>query len=226
MKRVLSLTLAMIMSVALLAQRGQHTDRSAEDIAVKQAERMKTELNLNETQYASIKAINQKYAKQVIELRKDTAMAREKFHAEMKSIHNDKQEELKRVLSPEQQAKWEANRDHRKEGRRGGKSHADIKDHRKAEMKKALKLSDEQSTKLDAAHLDFKQRASAIREDKSLNDETKKEKVKALKATHETIVKNILSDEQFLKWKEIKKDGNKRGKDHQKRLNKEHHFEK
>jgi Spy/CpxP family protein refolding chaperone len=89
------------------------------------AERLKTELGLTDDQTAKIKAIYEKdqakNADELKKLREDTTMSREEKGKKMREIFAATAEEIKPILTPEQQTKWkEAQEKRRAEGGRGG----------------------------------------------------------------------------------------------------------
>lgn len=212
MKKILVLVIALMFTGTIYAQRADSPHKSPEDRAAKQAENMKQKLGLSDQQYASIRSINLKYAERISKLRADTATAREDRHKQMRDLHTQKQSEITQVLSDEQQAKWKTLREDQRnkagarQGRKGAGSESD--------WKKSLSLSDEQSARLDEAHTAFREKIRTIRDDEKLSEEQRKEKAKAVRAEHESEVKSILSEEQFRKWKEMKKDGKKLKQEH------------
>lgn len=116
-KSVVFLGLMMVSSV-IFAQR--KIDPQA--AAARQTEKMKTELALDDTQYASVKSINEDFAKKQTALRDNSALSREEKMTQMKALGTEKNEALKKVLTSDQNTKWEAYRanqmEHRKKGGR------------------------------------------------------------------------------------------------------------
>ena len=116
-KSVVFLGLMMVSSV-IFAQR--RVDPQA--AAARQTEKMKTELALDDTQYASVKSINEDFAKKQAALRDSSALSREEKAKQMRALGTEKNEALKKVLTADQHTKWEAYRanqmEHRKRGRR------------------------------------------------------------------------------------------------------------
>jgi protein CpxP len=89
------------------------------------AERLKTELGLTDDQTAKIKAVYEKNQaknqEEMKKLREDTTMSREDKGKKMAEIFAATAEEIKPILTPEQQTKWkEAMEKRRAEGGRGG----------------------------------------------------------------------------------------------------------
>lgn len=100
-------------------------------MAQMQTERMTTDLSLNEKQQKDVKAINEKYAKKMGEIfqsgqgQGDWQAIRTKFE----EMNNQKNEELKKVLTADQYKKYEELEKKRMEGRRqrmgGGRPNGD-----------------------------------------------------------------------------------------------------
>jgi hypothetical protein len=112
----------MLASSVIFAQR---RDFDPQAMATRQTEKMKTELALNDTQYASVKSINEDFANKQKALQDNSTLSREDKMKQMKALGTEKDEVLKKVLTAEQHTKWEAYRaqqaEHRKKG--GGGRH-------------------------------------------------------------------------------------------------------
>jgi hypothetical protein len=218
MKKILLVVVGIMFSGIILAQRADHRQRNADEIAERQTEKMKTELALSEQQSASVRRINLKYADLMSKLRSDTSLIREDRHSKIKTLQAQKKSELDAVLSAEQSEKWEEYRKSAGKGKRGfdGKKRSP----RGVDMKQSLSLSDDQSSRMEAAQRSFKDQLHAIHADKQLSDDQRKEKARAARARHEKEVQSILSGEQFDKWKALKKD---RAHD---KLKREHYYKK
>ena len=117
-KSAVFLGLMMISSV-LFAQRT--FDPKA--MAARQTEQMKTELALDDTQYASVKSINEDFANKQVAVRDNSALSRDDKMTQMRALRTEKDEALKKVLTADQNTKWEAYRakqmENRKKGRQG-----------------------------------------------------------------------------------------------------------
>lgn len=90
-------------------------------MAARQTEKMKTELTLDDKQYASVKSINDEFANKQQALRGNSALSREDKMKQMKALGMEKNDAIKKVLTADQNTKWEAYRaqqmEHRKKGR-------------------------------------------------------------------------------------------------------------
>jgi hypothetical protein len=215
MKRIITLGLAMGISAAIFAQ--QHR-RSAGDISSSRTDKMKTELALTDEQYSSIKNINEKFAGDIARLRQDTTLGRQNFHDQIKNIRKQREREIELVLDKQQKDKWKTIKDAQKE--RAHKGNHIRRGHGHRDLKTSLSLTEEQSAMLDKQFRVFKEKSSVIRSDAKLSDEQKKEKLGLLRAENERVVQQILNQDQFKKWKEIKK----MRPDRKKKLHKRQHF--
>jgi len=115
-KSVVFLGLMMVSSI-IFAQR--KFDPQA--MAAKQTEKMKTELALNDEQYASVKSINEDFAGKQQALQNNTALSREDKMKQVRTLGTEKNEALKKVLTADQNTKWEAYRAQQMERRRKGR---------------------------------------------------------------------------------------------------------
>jgi hypothetical protein len=204
MKSIFVLALSMLISAVTFAQRGHHNHHRQTEDAAAQSEKMKNELGLTESQYSAVKNINQKYANEIAALRKDTALIRDDFHLKMKTLRDQRQTELGKVLTDDQTKKWNTLRE---EKRHRGREHGKFANGRhRDQVETSLGLNDDQSAKFDAEHRAFKDRVRAVATDKSLSKEKRKEKLKSLRDHHNKEVRKILNDEQYKKWENLKKD--------------------
>jgi hypothetical protein len=195
MKKSIMLGVWIMAATLLVAQpHPKNLHRNAD----KQVEKMKTELSLNEVQYASIKNITKKYADRQRLLGQDSTLARTEKSRKHASLRTDREKEINAVLTPEQKTKWSAYKDRQAEKRKGRIAESQKK--HAARLKSVLSLSDEQQAMMQDAEETFKQRALQIR-DESKDDSH--EAIRKLKADHEATVKTILDENQFKKWKEL-----------------------
>lgn len=184
----------MVMSSALFAQDQKH---SGSHRGQHGADKMKSALNLSDEQYTKVKSINEKYAAKFSEFRKDST-ARKENHEAMKSLRNEREQEIAAVLTPDQNAKWTAQREEQK------KKHAEKRNDHEAKikaMKAELALTPEQEAKLKASNEKFGSKL------KGRHDAQRKEnhgELQKLKSEHEAEVKSILTPEQFEKWKRMR----------------------
>jgi hypothetical protein len=204
MKKNGMLTFLMLLSTILFAQQG-HVDPSQK--ASKEAEQMRKELALTEAQYASVKSINEKYALKAQEIRADSSAAKDESKDKFKAARSEKDSELKKVLTAEQMAKWNAIKSSKKQSKavskgKGGKYGEKVKSD--------LSLSDDQYVKFQALNKQIKDRHVEVKNNSALSDEQKKDELKKLKKEHNEKMKTILNEDQLKKWNDMKEQNKKR----------------
>lgn len=158
------------------------------------------DLNLSEDQKAKFKALNEEHHKQLAELKKQDNITVKESREKMETLRKDHQAKIQALLTPEQKAQIEKN----KEGQKAKFKQKD--DARGDRLKKELNLTDAQSAKLDANRKQMAEKMKALHEDKSLTDEQKQEKRKELMKQQKDNMKSILTEEQLQKMKEKRKD--------------------
>jgi hypothetical protein len=102
MRQILSVVCVFILiSVSVNAQppRGQY---NPEDMAKRQTEQMKADLELSDEQVKTVGVINDKYSKKMGEAFQQSAGNREQMRETMQKMRSEKNEELKEVLTAEQ----------------------------------------------------------------------------------------------------------------------------
>ena len=110
------------------AQRPSSSPRSMdpERMTERQVKDMKETLDLNADQETKIKEICLKYNKQIKEKSENASGNRETLRTEMQKINDAKNAEIKEVLTPEQNKKWETVQKEREkergQNRRGDRS--------------------------------------------------------------------------------------------------------
>ncbi len=211
MKKSVMLGVWMLSATFLFAQ---HHSKDAEQRASRHAERMKTELSLNDDQFASVKTINKKYANRHIAIRRDSSMTRDQKYEQFKDLRMERKEEIESVLTPDQKVKWEVARKKRTEKMR--EKAADRKAKRDKFLKEELALTDDQQTKMETARKSVKGKLDHLRANTSLSKDEKHAEMKQIRAEYESSVRQVLTDEQFNKWQQLKE----RRKDRHKRRQK------
>jgi Spy/CpxP family protein refolding chaperone len=201
MKNSMMLAMALMISTMIFAQQ-KHRD--PQQIAAWQTEKMKENLALNDTQYASVKKINESYADKFASVRKDDKKVTGEKREALKTIRREHVQAINSVLTPDQQQKWKTLREEKKAER---KEHRHARhEHRKEKVKTALSLTDDQASRIESINKDFIEKRHAVKIDKSLSESEMETKLESLKTEHNTAMKSILTDEQFKKWQELKKD--------------------
>jgi|GEM_PF-4174765 len=108
-------------------------------------------------------------------------------------------EKIKAVLTDEQKIKYEAFKNQLKESRK-----AEMKKRMLEHMTKELKLSSDQASKLGALFDSFHGQMTALMDEKNTQKEFH-DKVRDLMQKQDEGVKAVLTEEQFVKFKEMKK---------------------
>jgi len=185
----------MMLSTLLFAQHHKGGGRPHD-----RTETMKTELSLNDNQFAAIKGINEKYADQFASLRKDSIQTHDQKRAAGKALRQKREQEISDVLTPEQNTKWKAYKAEQKAKHKAERKEA--RERYQAEMKSALSLSDDQVSRMNDAGKAFHQKLRKAKKE----GKTDKAEFKKLKEEHEASVKSILTEEQYQKWISFRKD--------------------
>ena len=97
--------LALLLAVITLVHAQQKAPESAEEMSKKTTEWMKTNLNLNDDQVEQVKDINLKYAKRNFDLKQSKQNKKQKLRT-LDMNEDAKDEELKKVFTPEQYKTW------------------------------------------------------------------------------------------------------------------------
>ena len=127
MKRLILAVFALVFSVSIFAQqpqRGERREFKPEDMATMQADRMKKDLNLDGKQYQSVYNLflkrGEEMKAQFARPQQGQQVDREARRAEMQKKQEAMQAELKKILTPEQYAKYEEMQKKEAERRRQG----------------------------------------------------------------------------------------------------------
>jgi Spy/CpxP family protein refolding chaperone len=190
MKAPIVLLFAVLISFAGFSQEDDGDERGT-----KQADKMKSELNLTDAQYQSIKAINEKYAGKIDAEKEKKAVTKET----LKTLKDQRKQEVSKVLTKEQLTKWEAYKEEKKENKKEKKAE-------RKEFREELNLTPEQDTKMKEIHRTYATQKRQVTDDKTLTEEARKAKIKILKEERRTQLKAILTPEQFEKLKDEKEE--------------------
>jgi protein CpxP len=183
MKQIVMMMMAVAITVTGFGQH-RHERGSAHG---QRGTEMKEALGLDSAQYATIKGINRKYHDQARSLKQDTSQSLELRQKGFKSLRDAREQEINKVLTPDQNKKLDglkqARKDKREEATKARKGRRDD------QVKSKLSISDDQLGKMKKA---------------------REESFGQAQKDYEKKLKSILSDEQFKKWKEMQGDGSKR----------------
>jgi len=195
----------MIASTIMFAQRNaDHMDRAG-----KRADKMKTELGLDDVQYKAVKAINEDFADKQSKVWRDSTLSKEAKHTQLKVLHKGRKEAIGKVLNDDQETKWASYRAEETKKRKA--KMARHQSERAERMQKDLALSNDQTSKIKAIDKEFGAKFRALRADSTLVREDAKEKAKQLRQDYRSRTKAVLTEEQFKKW-ELQKAERKRRK--------------
>lgn len=156
-------------------------------------------LNLTDAQKEQFKAQRESFKKQMDDLKKNDGITVKEYRSRMESLHKENKTKMDAILTPEQKAQIQKNKENQKKMR-------EIDDKARAEkMKVRLGLSDEQAAKMQQNRAETMSKMKAIRENKSLSEEQKKTEIKNLMKAQKENTKSILTEEQLKKLHEGKK---------------------
>jgi Spy/CpxP family protein refolding chaperone len=201
MKRNVAAAIAMMIATTIYAQQKENVHPRHQ-----RGESMSKVLSLDDEQTETIKGIHKKYADKFGAIRMDSTMSREDKRSAGHSLRNEKDAEIKSILTPEQNKKWRTYETERAEQRKEQREKF-MKEH-EARMKTELSLSDDQAAKMKSANENFKTKIQELKKD----DKADREAFKKLKSEHESTIKSILSEDQFKKWKDHKSEMHKKGR--------------
>ncbi|MEI9810409.1 MAG: hypothetical protein WDO16_22430 [Bacteroidota bacterium] len=208
MKKVI-VTMMVAAFAALTIQAQEIPERKREEFKPMEKEKMfnKKELaslNLTEEQKTKMKSMNQDLRKQMEDLKKQDNLTVKESREKMETLRKDHQEKFQAMLTAEQKAQMEKDKEARKEkGKEWGEK-------KQAKMKEELNLSDEQMTKITESRKVTAEKIKAVRENNSLSAEQKSEQVKELIRQQKENTQSLLTGEQKMKMKEHKKQSGKK----------------
>lgn len=177
-----------------MAQGKKGGDFDPADRAEKRAEKLKVELNLDDQQTTQVEAALLTKLTQTKEIRVKHATDKVAMRGAMKPVNEAFRKSMKSILTEEQVEKWkEVKQDKRKEIRAEG-------------LKDELDLTDDQVEEIEAAMEVRKEKTKTLRAKHSENKEELKKEMKSANEEFRVTVKEILNDEQWAKWEEMRKE--------------------
>lgn len=99
--------------------RGGRFNMEPKEMAAQQTEQMKKQLNLTDEQLPKIEALNLKYAEKMKAARDEAAGDRDAMRNTMRSMFNEKDTELQKILTEDQWATLQKVRQERRQNGRG-----------------------------------------------------------------------------------------------------------
>ena len=199
----LLLGLLMVSTIIFAQRKGDPMDRAA-----RQADKMKTELYLDDVQYKSVKAINEDFANRQLKLRGDSTLSKQEKQKKAWTLRDEKNAAVAKVLTEDQRSKWKSYRASQAEKHKAGV--AKYQSEHAQRMQQSLSLSDEQTSKIKSIDKEFGDRFRVLRSDSTLAREDLQKKAKQLRDEYRSKTKSVLTEEQFKKWEMQKADRKRR----------------
>ena len=156
------------------------------------------DLNLSDDQKQKMKAIQEDYRKQMAELKKNENITVKEMRDRKSSLAKAHRSAVEGILTPEQKSKLQEQKNKLMEERK------QIQAKRNEKIKKELALTDDQSAKLRSLNESYKSKFENLRKDESTDRSAKQEQFTALKQQRDAELKNVLTQEQMQKLKEMK----------------------
>ncbi len=219
MKKIMMVLSAALISVSVLGQHPGHHGKNRDRVA--QADKLKSVLSLDEKQYAKAKEIDAKYAEKAKELRREDSAARMKRNDALKSLREEKSNEIDGLLTPEQKTKLAAHRAEQKQQHQEKRKEKLQK--REEFLKKELSLSDDQQKAMRKSAEKFRGKAKELHQREG-SPESKKADLRKMRDEHDAEMKSILSAEQYQKWVTLKHEQKKHPRN--KKGGRGHHLQK
>ena len=185
MMKTVMMLLMVCMTISVMAQQPRTGRPSPENRARIMAERMKQHLALTDQQVEQITQLNLVFFK--------TPMPQDSVAR--KKMWNDRMEQMKKILTPEQYQKWSEMQKSQMQGNRTPRqTPEEMVARRVALMKKELGLTDQQASQIEQMQLEAlknKNQKAADRKKQRIAEQEKMEK--------------ILTPEQYTKWIKLQK---------------------
>lgn len=155
------------------------------------SEKMKAELSLDDTQWEQLKSIEKTFQSEQRKLMADTSMTREMLQGARKKLVDERNANVKEVLTEPQYSKWTAMKRRGPDGNRA-RNPMD-------EMKVAAGLSDEQAQKVMHINRDMAKAFRDLRSDSISSQGERKAAIEKIQSDRDAKIRKVLSDEQYKK---------------------------
>ena len=169
----------------------------------KHGQEIMQQLDLSKEQQKSMKTINKKYRSNIEVVKENQTLSKSIKRAQVQSLRKDKDQEIKGVLTEAQYIKLQNAKAEKKEGKK--KKKAD-------DLKAELDLTDKQSQELQAIKDKYQPQIRAVKGNESLTEDQRKVEIKELKDQKKKEVEGILTKDQLIKMKSLKKSKKKGAK--------------
>jgi Spy/CpxP family protein refolding chaperone len=150
-------------------------------------------LNLTEEQKTKFKSQKESFRKQMEELKKNDNITVKEWRSKAEALRKEHKTNTQSILTSDQKVQLE------KMKAEGKARHEAMAKSRGEKMKTTLRLTDEQSAKMQANRIKVDEKMKAIRENISLTVEQKRENMKTLHKEQKEFMKSILTEEQLNK---------------------------
>ncbi len=161
---------------------------------------MLAQLNLTEDQKAQIEVLKENTKAKAEVIKNDTSLDDEARRAQLKELKEAQWKHVSALLTDEQRTQFEALRAEQKQS--NSKTPGEIANTQTERMKDFLDLTDDQVEKVRALNLKVALKIDAIKNDESMDAARKKEFIEGNRQDHKTMMKSILTEEQFTKYEE------------------------
>jgi Spy/CpxP family protein refolding chaperone len=151
------------------------------------------ELKLTDEQKGKIQAIVRDRMEKLRGLREDASLSQPEKMEKLKAAREEIAAEIKKLLTPEQFAKWKE-----KQGQLMGQGQGPRE--RLQEAIQELNLTEEQKEKLKGVYQDTLEKLRDLRQDANLSMQEKLEKLKAMRKEIEPDIKKTMDAAQYEKW--------------------------
>ncbi|MDH7462428.1 hypothetical protein QEG73_14105 [Chitinophagaceae bacterium 26-R-25] len=155
-------------------------------------DKAKSELNLTKEQQTQIKSMHAEYKQKYAALKADSSLTADQRKQQYKALHQEQQNKMNTILTPEQQSKL---KEMKKQKVSQTRQHI-----------KELNLTQDQQAQWKSINKEYKDKMMALKNDKTLNDQQRKDQFKSINRERMDKVKGILNDDQKAKLAEFRKD--------------------
>ena len=205
MKRIITSAFAILLfTAAVQAQTDTANTQPQWHQNANRGEHMKA-LNLTADQQAKMKTLHEDF-KQKADAIKAQKLTDAERKTQMQALREQQRTQMESILTPEQKAQWEKMRTEHIMQKGDGTSAQNGHGRGGAELQKELNLTTDQQAKVTEIRKDFRSKAEALRNDKTLTEEQKHEKFRALMQEQQAQLKTVLTKEQQEKWQQLRKE--------------------
>lgn len=209
MKTIILSLVALMLTIGSFAQGKSNKSAGVKELKEKGAKKeLAAQLSVTDEQKEKFKAEKEDFRKKMEELKGNTGMSEDMVKAKREELIKAHKENMKSILTPEQQDKMkELKAEHKDKPHRGlGNGQGHLGNGRLEKMEEYLGLNADQSSRFKTMNEALKNDIREIRSNSALTQDQKREKIKELMQSHKTNVEAILTPEQLAKWEAKKKE--------------------